>query len=66
MDRTGASEEHAVLMEVLAERANPSDAIRELLKAERTGALRTSSRPEGQWLSELARRLFGPKGATTS
>jgi hypothetical protein len=26
------------------------------------GQLRVSTTPEGRWLAELARRLFGPRG----
>ncbi|HCF57433.1 MAG TPA: hypothetical protein DFS52_05500, partial [Myxococcales bacterium] len=61
--RTGASHEHATLLEVLRELGDPHPEIRELIEAEDEGLLTLSGDGKGRWLAELARRLYGERGA---
>ena len=61
--RTGVTEEHATLFEVLAERARDRPMathpmIAQLLAADRA-SLDTDDSPRGRWLAELGRRLLG-------
>jgi hypothetical protein len=60
--RTGVDEPHAVLMEVLAARADLHPASAAVVEGDRKGSLAVGSDPLGQWLGELARRLYGPRG----
>jgi len=53
----GVSSEHAVLREVLAEIADPTVEVQELLSAESAESLNRGE--HGAWLSELGRRLIG-------
>jgi 3-oxoacyl-(acyl-carrier-protein) synthase/3-hydroxymyristoyl/3-hydroxydecanoyl-(acyl carrier protein) dehydratase len=53
----GVSQEHAVLREVFAEVAEPTEEVRQLLEAESTAALSKSGASE--WLQEMGRRLLG-------
>ncbi|MFO7562215.1 MAG: beta-ketoacyl synthase N-terminal-like domain-containing protein [Enhygromyxa sp.] len=55
----GVSHEHATLRQMLAERAALGDAARRLIEASSASELAADASPEGQWLSELARRLLG-------
>ena len=54
----GVSHEHAVLREVFAEVAEPTEEVRQLLDAESVTALGKSGASE--WLQEMGRRLLGP------
>jgi len=60
--QTGASLFHAVLYRVLEQLPDPSPATADLVRGARAGALRLPASPDGQWLAELARRLFGDTG----
>lgn len=62
MEQTGASLGYAALYRVLEELRDPSPATAELIHAARTGVLVVPASPEGRWLAELARRMFGPIG----
>jgi 3-oxoacyl-(acyl-carrier-protein) synthase/3-hydroxymyristoyl/3-hydroxydecanoyl-(acyl carrier protein) dehydratase/1-acyl-sn-glycerol-3-phosphate acyltransferase len=64
--RTGASEEDAALFEILAARPAPSAPIRALLDGDTRGRLVVERTPRGAWLAELARRLYGPRGAAVA
>jgi 3-hydroxymyristoyl/3-hydroxydecanoyl-(acyl carrier protein) dehydratase/1-acyl-sn-glycerol-3-phosphate acyltransferase len=59
---TGTSEEDAVLLEALKRFDEPGSEALELLEATRSGCLTVSDTPEGQWMADLARRLFGERG----
>ncbi|MGI5862397.1 MAG: 1-acyl-sn-glycerol-3-phosphate acyltransferase, partial [Myxococcales bacterium] len=63
VQRTGASHEHATLLEVLRELGDPHPEIRELIEAEDEGLLTLAGDGKGRWLAELARRLYGERGA---
>ena len=58
--RTSASHEHATLFEVLADSSNPSEMVAALLSGDARGRLQVSNDASGAWLTELARRLYGP------
>ncbi|MCB9763577.1 MAG: 1-acyl-sn-glycerol-3-phosphate acyltransferase, partial [Alphaproteobacteria bacterium] len=60
--RTGASEEHAVLFEVLREQTDRVPAVERLLAAADSGVLRLTNTPEDAWLGVLAAWLYGPRG----
>jgi 1-acyl-sn-glycerol-3-phosphate acyltransferase len=62
MHRTGASLGHAAIFRMLEELDSPSAPIRELLVGARAGTFAVPNTTEGQWLAELARRLFGAHG----
>ena len=59
---TGATPENAVLFTTLATLTNPTEEVRALCDGARTGKLDVGNDPHGQWLGELARRLYGPRG----
>jgi 1-acyl-sn-glycerol-3-phosphate acyltransferase len=61
-ERTGASIEHAVLLETLRRLAAPGEAVALLLAGARSGRLELADDDRGRWLAELARRLYGPRG----
>jgi hypothetical protein len=60
--RTGATPEDAVLFTTLATLADPGDEVRALCDGAREGRLVVGHDPRGQWLAQLAQRLFGPRG----
>jgi 3-oxoacyl-(acyl-carrier-protein) synthase/3-hydroxymyristoyl/3-hydroxydecanoyl-(acyl carrier protein) dehydratase/1-acyl-sn-glycerol-3-phosphate acyltransferase len=60
--QTGASPEHAALFETLRRLGAPGAAISLLFAGAREGQLAVRDDPEGRWLAELARRLYGPRG----
>ncbi|MEO6420101.1 MAG: 1-acyl-sn-glycerol-3-phosphate acyltransferase, partial [Polyangiaceae bacterium] len=62
MAHTGATHENAVLFTTLATLVDPSEHVRALCAGAAAGKLRVGSDPMGQWLGELARRLYGPRG----
>ncbi|MEO6952627.1 MAG: hypothetical protein ABI321_12505, partial [Polyangia bacterium] len=62
MQETGASLGHAALYRILEELPDPSAQIASLLEGARAGRYVTDPTPEGRWLAELARRLFGERG----
>ncbi len=57
--RSGAIEEHATLLEMLTRLADPSEPIAALVRGAAEGRLDPPPTPEGRWLAELARRLYG-------
>ena len=59
---TGANLGHAVLFCILEQLPDICPEMAGLVAGARVGELRVSSTPEGRWLAELARRLFGPRG----
>jgi 1-acyl-sn-glycerol-3-phosphate acyltransferase len=59
MVETGVDQVHAAMFETLAGLGNPSDEVAMLLG---DGPLRLPDNEHGQWLAELARRLYGPRG----
>ena len=62
-ERTGANLGHAALFCILEQLPDICPETAALVAGVRAGELRVSSTPEGHWLAELARRLFGPRGA---
>ena len=62
VDRSGADATHATLFRALEAYGPRTEAMRALVAAASTGALQSPSGPEGDWLRELARRLYGPRG----
>jgi 3-hydroxymyristoyl/3-hydroxydecanoyl-(acyl carrier protein) dehydratase len=61
-EQTGAHPGLAVIFTLLRELADPSPEIAAIVEGAKTGVLHVSNTPEGQWLAELARRLYGPTG----
>jgi hypothetical protein len=61
-ESTGARPCHAALFRILQELAHPSAEIAALVAGASAGTLTVAATPEGNWLAELARRLFGPRG----
>ncbi len=61
--RTGADLGHAVLFRILEQLPDICPEMATLVAGARAGELRVSTTAEGRWLAELARRLFGPRGA---
>jgi 3-hydroxymyristoyl/3-hydroxydecanoyl-(acyl carrier protein) dehydratase/1-acyl-sn-glycerol-3-phosphate acyltransferase len=59
---TGTNLGHAVWFCILEQLSDLSPEMAALVAGARTGELRVSATPEGRWLAELARRLFGPHG----
>jgi hypothetical protein len=55
--QSGVSHEHAVLREVFAEVANPTEEVIRLLAAKTANEL--DQGPSGPWMAELGRRLIG-------
>ena len=62
VEQTGATPEHATLFRTLEELRVPGLEVERLLSGARAGQLRPEDSPEGRWLGELARRLFGDHG----
>jgi hypothetical protein len=61
-ERTGAIHPHAVILNVLEERkAELGPELKELVRAAHEGSLKTANNAEGRWLTELAKRLYGPR-----
>jgi hypothetical protein len=61
----GSDAAHAVLLEVLADAANPHPVIEQVVHAARafeTSPVSLPETPEGAWTRELAERLFGTRG----
>jgi hypothetical protein len=65
-ERTGASQEHAALFETLRRLEAPGVEVSLLLSGARDGSLALRDDPQGRWLAELARRLYGPRGPQVS
>lgn len=66
MSQMGASHEHATLLRILQEVESPCAETQEILKGASGKGLKL---PEGDakvWLTELAERLYGPKGPKVS
>jgi 3-oxoacyl-(acyl-carrier-protein) synthase/3-hydroxymyristoyl/3-hydroxydecanoyl-(acyl carrier protein) dehydratase/1-acyl-sn-glycerol-3-phosphate acyltransferase len=63
VQRTGADEVHAVLLETLHEVGSPSDEVLRLLSGDRAGRLVVDDTPADRWLATLASALYGPRGA---
>jgi 3-oxoacyl-(acyl-carrier-protein) synthase/3-hydroxymyristoyl/3-hydroxydecanoyl-(acyl carrier protein) dehydratase len=61
-ESTGANLGHAALFRILEQLPDICPEMAALVACARAGELRVSSTPEGRWLAELARRLFGPRG----
>jgi 3-oxoacyl-(acyl-carrier-protein) synthase/3-hydroxymyristoyl/3-hydroxydecanoyl-(acyl carrier protein) dehydratase len=61
-ESTGADLGHAAMFCILEQLPDPCPEIAGLVSGARAGELQVSSTPEGSWLAELARRLFGPRG----
>jgi 3-oxoacyl-(acyl-carrier-protein) synthase/3-hydroxymyristoyl/3-hydroxydecanoyl-(acyl carrier protein) dehydratase/1-acyl-sn-glycerol-3-phosphate acyltransferase len=59
-DRTGASYGHATLFRILEQLPHLSSELASVVQA--TATLHVPATPAGQWLAELARRLYGPRG----
>ena len=64
--RTGAGAEHAALLEILKEGADPCAETRRLLRGVEEGALSLGGSAEDRWLAELAGRLYGEGGPKIS
>jgi hypothetical protein len=62
VERTGCSEEHAVLWSCLQDLPEVSPPIARLLEGGERGALRVGDGPEEDWLAELAAWVYGPTG----
>ena len=62
VEATGASPEHAAIFKTLEQLENPGPETQRILEGARTGELRVDSSEQGQWLAELARRLYGERG----
>jgi 3-hydroxymyristoyl/3-hydroxydecanoyl-(acyl carrier protein) dehydratase len=61
-DSAGVDLGHTALFGILEQLADPCPEIAALVSGARAGDLCTSSTPEGRWLADLARRLFGTRG----
>ena len=61
-ESTGANLGHAALFCILEQLADICPEMVALVAGARAGELHVSSTPEGRWLAELTRRLFGPRG----
>jgi hypothetical protein len=53
---------HAVLFCILEQLPDICPEMAGLVAGARAGELCVPTTPEGRWLAELARRLFGPRG----
>ena len=60
---TGANEVQATFMLTLMEVVNPCRETRMLIEGVNRGRLQVENSALGRWLGELARRLYGPRGA---
>ncbi len=61
-EQTGADFGLAVIFSLLQQLPDPSPEISAVLEGANSGVLRVPGTAEGQWLAELARRLYGPRG----
>jgi 3-hydroxymyristoyl/3-hydroxydecanoyl-(acyl carrier protein) dehydratase/1-acyl-sn-glycerol-3-phosphate acyltransferase len=61
-ESTGANLGHAVLFCILQQLPDICPEIAALVAGARAGELCVPTTPEGRWLAEVARRLFGPRG----
>jgi len=61
-EQTGVHPGLAVLFSLLQQLPDPSPEIAALLAGAKSGVLHVSPTPEGRWLAELARQLYGPHG----
>ena len=61
-ESTGANLGHAVLFCILEQLPDICPEMAGLVAGARAGEVRVPTTPEGHWLAELARRLFGPRG----
>jgi 1-acyl-sn-glycerol-3-phosphate acyltransferase len=61
-DKTGADLEHSAILQTLARLEQPGEAVQKLLAGAESGTYGVGDDAEGQWLAELAGRLFGPNG----
>ena len=61
--RSGASQPNAAVLCALRQMTQPGEAIARLIEGSRDGVLRIGSSAEEAWLGELARRLYGDRGA---
>jgi 1-acyl-sn-glycerol-3-phosphate acyltransferase len=60
--RTGASLEDSVFFATLAGLRSTGPEVKHLLEGARAGKLVLTAEPRAQWLGQLAKRLFGPRG----
>jgi 3-hydroxymyristoyl/3-hydroxydecanoyl-(acyl carrier protein) dehydratase/1-acyl-sn-glycerol-3-phosphate acyltransferase len=65
-ERTGASAEHAVILETLRRMPAPGAELSQLLAGAAAGLLEVEDDVRGRWLAELAARLLGPRGPSVS
>jgi hypothetical protein len=61
-ESTGAIMGHSVLLRILEQLPDICPEMAALVAGAHAGELRVPTTPEGRWLAELARRLFGPRG----
>jgi hypothetical protein len=61
-ESTGANLGHAALFRILEQLPDICLEMSALVAGARAGELRVPTTPEGRWLAEVARRLFGPRG----
>ena len=61
-ESTGANLGHATLFCILEQLPDICPEMAGLVAGARAGEVRVPTTPEGRWLAELARRLFGPRG----
>jgi hypothetical protein len=61
-ESTGANLGHATLFCIMEQLRDICSEMAALVAGARAGELCVSTTPEGRWLAELARRLFGPRG----
>jgi 3-oxoacyl-(acyl-carrier-protein) synthase/3-hydroxymyristoyl/3-hydroxydecanoyl-(acyl carrier protein) dehydratase/1-acyl-sn-glycerol-3-phosphate acyltransferase len=60
--QTGVDTTHATIFRALEAYGPRTAVLQALVAAARTGRLQVPEGPEGVWLAELARRLYGPRG----
>jgi 3-oxoacyl-(acyl-carrier-protein) synthase/3-hydroxymyristoyl/3-hydroxydecanoyl-(acyl carrier protein) dehydratase len=61
-EQTGVHFGLAVVFTLLQQLPEPSPEVVTLIEGAKAGSLRVPATPEGQWLAEMARRLYGPHG----
>jgi 1-acyl-sn-glycerol-3-phosphate acyltransferase len=62
VQRTGASHDHATLLETMRRLPAPGEEMRQILVGAEAGELRLADDARGAWMAELARRMFGERG----
>jgi 3-hydroxymyristoyl/3-hydroxydecanoyl-(acyl carrier protein) dehydratase/1-acyl-sn-glycerol-3-phosphate acyltransferase len=62
IEQTGAEHAAATVFRALEGWSDPEPSIAALIEGARDGALVVPATPKGEWLAELARRLYGPRG----